>query len=68
VMIVNPAIQNLIRDGRTHQIENAIFAGTREGMISMDQELMQMCRSGVITKETALLYAISPETLSKRLI
>ncbi len=68
VMTVNPAVQNLIRDGRTHQIDNAIFAGTNnQGMMSMDQELMQMARQGVITKETALLYAVSPETLSKRL-
>ena len=68
VMLVNPAIQNLIRDGRTHQIENAIFAGAREGMLSMDQELLQLYKSGAITKETALMYAISPETLNKRLL
>ena len=67
VMTVNPAIQNLIRDGRTHQIDNAIFGGAGQGMMSMDAELQRLCKSGVITRETALLYAVSPETLAKRI-
>ena len=67
VMTVNPAIQNLIRDGRTHQIDNAIFGGANQGMLSMDAELQRLFRAGVITRETALLYAVSPETLMKRL-
>ena len=67
VMTVNPAIQNLIRDGRTHQIDNAIFGGANQGMMSMDAELQRLCREGVITRDTALLYAVSPETLVKRL-
>ena len=68
VMVNNPAIQNLIRDGRTQQIDNVIFGGTAQGMIAMDAELQRLFRTGVITKETALLYAMSPETLSKRLL
>ncbi len=67
VMTVNPAVQNLIRDGRTHQIDNAIFGGTGQGMISMDNELQRLFRAGVITRDVALTYAVSPETLSKRL-
>ena len=67
VMTVNPAVQNLIRDGRTHQIDNAIFGGAGQGMLSMDAELQRLYRAEVITRETALLYAVSPETLSKRL-
>ena len=67
VMTVNPAIQNLIRDGRTHQIDNAIFGGAGQGMLSMDAELQRLCRAGTSTRETALLYAVSPETLSKRI-
>jgi len=67
VMTVNPAIQNLIRDGRTHQIDNAIFGGAGQGMLSMDAELQRLCRAGTITRDTALLYAVSPETLAKRI-
>ena len=67
VMTVNPAVQNMIRDGRTHQIDNVIFGGGNQGMLSMDGERQKLYRAGVITRETALLYAVSPETLAKRL-
>lgn len=67
VMTVNPAVQNLIRDGRTHQIDNVIFGGAGQGMISMDAELQRLYRTGVITKDVAVTYAVNPETLSKRL-
>ena len=67
VMTVNPAVQNLIRDGRTHQIDNAIFGGSGQGMLSMDAELQRLYRAGVITRESALMYAVSPDTLAKRL-
>lgn len=65
VMNVNNAVQNMIREGRTHQIDNAIFGGGQE-MLSMDQELLRLARSGEITRETAISYAISPESMAKR--
>lgn len=68
VMTVNSAVQNMIRDGKTHQIDNVIFAGNADGtMLSMDHELIKLVREGRITTETALLYALNPETLKKRL-
>ena len=67
VMTVNPAVQNLIREGRTHQIDNAMYAGGNQGMMSMDAELQRMCREGLITRENALLFAVNPETLAKRI-
>ena len=67
VMTVNPAIQNMIRDGRTHQIDNVIYGGADKNMMSMDAELQRLLREGRITRETALLYAANPETLAKRI-
>jgi len=67
VMTVNPAIQNMIRDGRTHQIDNVIYGGSDKTMLSMDSELQRLVREGAITRETALVYAINPETLAKRI-
>ena len=67
VMTVNSAIQNLIRDGRSHQIDNAIYGGSDKGMLSMDSELQRLVRSGSITRETAILYAVNPDTLAKRI-
>ena len=65
VMCVNPAIQNLIREGKTHQIDNAIFGGGQD-MLSMDAELARLLRDGMIDKEQAQLYAIHPETLERQ--
>ena len=67
VMTVNPAIQNMIRDGRTHQIDNVIYGGSDKTMLSMDAELTRLVKAGKITRETALLYAANPETLAKRI-
>ena len=67
VMTVNPAIQNMIRDGRTHQIDNVIYGGSDKNMLSMDAELQRLVRERRITRETALLYAANPETLAKRI-
>ena len=67
VMTVNPAIQNMIRDGRTHQIDNAIYGGSDKTMLSMDAELARLVRERRITRDVALLYAANPETLAKRI-
>jgi len=66
VMTVTPAIQNLIREGKTHQIDNAI-TGAGSGMLSMDSELARLAREGKITKETARAYALHPETMERQM-
>ncbi|MFH1715675.1 MAG: type IV pilus twitching motility protein PilT [Elusimicrobiota bacterium] len=53
VMIVTPAIANLIREGKTHQVYSAIETGKVFGMISMDKAVSELFKSGVISKETA---------------
>ena len=65
LMWVNSAIRSLIRDNKTHQINNAIAAGGGEGMISMDQSIQSLYRSGQITRETALEYADNPEQMRR---
>ena len=68
VMTITPAVQNMIRDGKTHQIDNVIYGGMGgQGMLSMDNELFRLARAGVISRDNACLYAINPETLRKRL-
>ena len=67
VMTVNAAIQNMIRDGRTHQIDNVIYGGSDKTMMSMDAELQRLVREGRITRDVALIHAANPDTLSKRI-
>ncbi len=61
-----PAIRNLIREGKTHQIDSVIAANGDMGMRTMDQNLFDLCAAGTITKETALNYSIHQEALRKR--
>lgn len=67
IMKINSAIRNLIREGKTHQIDNAIFSGGAEGMRTMDSDILSLYKQGIITKENALLYAVNPELLEKKL-
>ena len=67
VMTVTPAISNLIREGKTFQIENAMAAGGAQGMTTMDQSLASLVKKGTITRETALASAYSVDGLERRL-
>ena len=67
VMIVTPAISNLIREGKTFQLENAMISGGAQGMTTMDQSLANLVKNGVITRQTALASAYNPEGLERRL-
>ena len=67
IMHSNSAIRSLIRDSKTHQIDNAIASGSAEGMISMDQSILNLFKSGLIDRDTAISYASNPEQLKRRL-
>jgi twitching motility protein PilT len=54
IMICTPAIRNLIREGKTHQIPSAMQSGGAFGMQTLDQHLAELTRSGQITYETAV--------------
>ncbi|MGL5641447.1 MAG: type IV pilus twitching motility protein PilT, partial [Paraclostridium sp.] len=54
VMMTTPAIRNLIRESKTYQIPNMIQTGTKLGMQSMDQELVNLFRQGKISRESVL--------------
>ena len=67
IMRSNPAIRNLIRERKTHQIDSVIAAGGNEGMRTMDQSLFRLVKEGRITSETALRYSIHEEALERHL-
>jgi len=67
ILHMNSATKSLIREGKTHQLANAIASGADCGMCTMDQSLLARCRAGPITRETALNYAENPEQLRRRL-
>ena len=67
VMHVNSAIRSMIRDNKSHQIANTMAASNQEGMITMDQAIVELYREGLITRETALDYADTPELVKRQL-
>jgi len=67
IMVANSAIQNMIRDGKAHQMDNVIFSGADEGMRSMDADILRLYRSGCVSAETARLYASNQELMKKAL-
>ena len=68
IMHMNSAIKSLIRDSKSHQIDNAITSGSAEGMITMDQSILNLYKEGLIDRETALGYAVNAEQLKRRMI
>ena len=67
IMVATPAIRNLIREGKVHQIYSAMQAGARFGMRSMDQSLAELVRSGKITLDVALERAANADDLRRLL-
>jgi len=67
IMRVNNAISNIIREGKTHQIDGVIQTSAQEGMIGMDAYIMKLLRNGEITKETALQNASNHDQMQRSL-
>ena len=67
IMLVNSAIQNMIREGKAHQMDNVIFSGLSEGMRTMDSDIYRLVCEKRVTRETALLFAANPDQLRKKL-
>jgi len=67
VLVPTPAIRNLIREGKTHQIYSAIQTSGSTGMQTMDAALAQLVRQGKITRKLAEARAAVPEELVRLL-
>ena len=66
VMIMNPAISSLIREGKANQIYGALESGAGQGMISLDQHLVHLVKSGQVDIEVAVAKAHDPASLRDR--
>ncbi len=68
IMIANSAIRNMIRESKVFQMDNVIYSGAAEGMQTMDGDIFNLYKKGLISKENALLYSTNRDAMSKRLI
>ncbi len=67
VMIPTPAVRNLIREGKTHQLYSVLQTGGSVGMQTMDASLAQLVRSGKITRQLAESRSSTPDELRRLL-
>lgn len=67
IMIKNHAVENLIREGKTYQIDNVIETSISQGMITLDKSLESLVRKGIITIDTAMMYAKDPKNFNNLL-
>jgi len=61
ILLANDAVRNLIREGKTYQIDNTISTNLKMGMCTLDYYLAELCKKSLITREVALSRCKSPE-------
>lgn len=67
VMIMTPAIRNLIRENKVYQIDNVIRTSMDIGMITLERSLLTFFREGLISQEDALRYALDATEMARLL-
>ena len=65
ILVPTPAVRNLIREGKTHQIYSALQTGAAHGMQSMDASLVDLVRRGKITQAMAERRSSTPDELKR---
>lgn len=65
ILVANPAVRNLIREGKTHQLNSVIQTGAKFGMQPMDVALRDLYRKGMISYEEGLIRAMDGETFTR---
>ena len=65
IMLANPAVRNLIREGKIHQLPNAIRTHARLGMQLLDQSLVNLHRDGAISRDNVYAYCNDRDEVEK---
>ena len=60
ILVATPAVRNLIREGKVHQIPSAMQVGQKDGMQTMDMALIDLAARGIITAEEAQTKSMTP--------
>ena len=66
LLVVNDAVRNLIREGRTHQLRNVIRSGRAEGMMTLESALNELVAAGRVSYEDAVAQSIRPKEIVRR--
>jgi len=65
ILVATPAVRNIIREGKTHQLEAVIQTGAEFGMQSMDKTLVNLIHNGTITYDEARMVAVDIDELDR---
>jgi twitching motility protein PilT len=65
VLIANGAVRNLIKEGKTHQLRNALLTGQKDGMITFEQSLNALIHEGVVAYEDAVIRSLHPNDVER---
>jgi twitching motility protein PilT len=65
IMLANPAVRNLIREGKIHQLPNAIRTNARIGMQLLDQALVNLHKDGLVSTDSVYSFCNDPEEVEK---
>ena len=65
LLFANPAIRNIIREGKTHLIDNAIETSAEFGMQLLEKSLADLVKKGQVSQDVAVRYTLRPELLDK---
>jgi twitching motility protein PilT len=63
VMVATPAVRNLIKDGKTHQLRNLLVTGASDGMVTFEKSLSNLLNAGAITYEDAAARSLYPKDI-----
>ena len=64
ILVANTAVRNLIREGKTHQVNNVITTGRKEGMRLLDHHLRELVEQGIVAAAEAARYTSDPNSLA----
>src|SRR5947207_3449921 len=67
MMVVTPAIQNLIRENKVYRIDSSIQTGRKHGMFLLDESLFRLWKEGLCEKEEVLLKSSRPSELAAKI-
>lgn len=65
ILVANPAVRNIIREGKSHQLDAVIQTGADKGMQSMDRTLISLIKAGTITYDDAKTFAVDLEEFER---
>lgn len=68
ILLVNNAVRNLIREGKTYQINSVLQTGKKLGMMTMDDALFELYRNQEITAKSAIAFAQEPLTMERKIM